>query len=248
MSDEQSNKENQDDNQWEHPVSREKSTHPSMQKTLESRRIQALNVLVVVIVIIVYSGKFPWLIDVALSLLVLFLPLFIFYFKYLITGHAKSEGLGAITILWFCFSMCAALAIPNVLNAPRSAWENRCRLTLRALGSSELSYEEMNNNNYATFENLVENGYIAKGYHRENLIEKYQIVYFNTKPNKINKRGKIVRFSSFTIIAVPKYRRNRHRTFALSDDQTPRVWVGDAIKWEKEKASLHDINFWEPLR
>jgi len=62
--------------------------------------------------------------------------------------------------------------------------ENQCKLTLKALCSSELVYQDQNTHgdnsrgDYGTWFSLIENGYIEKGYTRSNLIENYSISVF----------------------------------------------------------------------
>lgn len=117
----------------------------------------------------------------------------------------------------------AAIAIPQLLNARRSAWENRCKLTLRALGSSQLAYQDQNlNKDYGNWDAMVATDYVQEGYSRTNMIDNYSLAVFYANPSaQVN--GITASDSSFTIVAVPRNDRNRLRTFAICDDQTVRV-------------------------
>ena len=119
----------------------------------------------------------------------------------------------------------AAIAIPQLLNARRSAWENRAKLTLRALGSSQLAYQDQNNNkDYGTWNNLIFTDYVQKGYSRGNIIDNYSLaVFYAAKSTQVN--NLTAQDSSFTIVAMPRNQRNRLRTFAICDDQTLRVAI-----------------------
>jgi len=147
----------------------------------------------------------------------------------------------------------AAIAIPQLLNARRSAWENRCKLTLRALGSTQLAYQDQNlDKNYGTWVALqdVANNYIQQGYSRANIIDNYSIALFQVTTSLMS-GGYSAADSSFTIVALPRSQRNRLRTFALGDDQTPRVWVGSTdliAEINANTVSLQTITEWEPLR
>ena len=147
----------------------------------------------------------------------------------------------------------AAIAIPQLLNARRSAWENRCKLTLRALGSSELAYADGNLDKiYGTWPAMIDNDYIQDGYSRSNMIDNYSIILFQVGAPTYEGDFSAAD-SSFTIVAVPRSQKNKLRTFAIGDDQTPRVWVGDpadyvAIMAPPQTVSLSNVENWEPLR
>jgi prepilin-type N-terminal cleavage/methylation domain-containing protein len=147
----------------------------------------------------------------------------------------------------------AAIAIPQLLNARRSAWENRCKLTLRALGSTQLAYQDQNlDKDYGRWQALQDpaNNYIQLGYSRANIIDNYSIALFEVKFSTMV-GGYAAADSTFTIVAMPRSNKNRLRTFALGDDQTPRVWVGSGDLVSQIGAntvSLTNITEWEPLR
>ena len=151
----------------------------------------------------------------------------------------------------------AAIAIPQLLNARRSAWENRCKLTLRALGSSELAYMDGNlDKDYGSWVAMTDDDYIQEGYNRSNMIDNYSIIVFQVSASTDEfGTGYKSSDSTFTVVAVPRSQKNRLRTFGISDDQTPRVWVGDAGDFAAALAdpsnptfTMHNIDQWEPLR
>lgn len=151
----------------------------------------------------------------------------------------------------------AAIAIPQLLNARRSAWENRAKLTLRALGSSQLAYQDQNlDKNYGNWNAMVATDYVQLGYTRTNMIDNYSLAVFYANPSaQVN--GITASDSSFTIVAVPRNNRNRLRTFAICDDQTVRVAdTGDTVPVQtggngpgSSISVTGDVPcVWEPLR
>jgi len=143
-------------------------------------------------------------------------------------------------VLWFSIMGCFIVTmIPGLLNARQSAWENRCKLTLRKLATAEKTWFNKKGS-YATLDELVNENYIESGYTQDSIIDNYQIILFDVNKNK--------KAPSFTIIAIPRTQQNRLRTFAISNDENPRVWIGQTEKWETGKTMLHVRSFWEPLR
>jgi len=149
----------------------------------------------------------------------------------------------------------AAIAIPQLLNARRSAWENRCKLTLRALGSSQLAYMDGNlNKDYGSWLAMTDTDYIQEGYQRANIIDNYSIAMFYVKTSVLdpNNPQYTASDSTFTIVAIPRSQKNRLRTFAIGDDQTPRVWISATADLgtmlTSDNVRLHEILEWVPLR
>ena len=147
--------------------------------------------------------------------------------------------------------------IPQLLSSRRSDWGNRCILTLRALGATQLAYKDNNiRHDYASWEVLTttkltdpqDDYYIQKEYTRDNIINNYTIIIFKAKPSTLNSGGESNNDSTFTIVAIPRSNRNNLRTFAINDYQSPLAWIGEGIKWEKGKESLRDRNLWQQLR
>ncbi|MEO7994095.1 MAG: prepilin-type N-terminal cleavage/methylation domain-containing protein [bacterium] len=146
----------------------------------------------------------------------------------------------------------AAIAIPQLLNARRSAWENRCKLTLRALGSSQLAYQDGNlDKTYGSWDNLIATDYVQNGYTRTNMIDNYSMaVFYAARPTLIN--NQTASDSTFTIIAIPRSQKNRLRTFAICDDQTPRVATDYSMGLIANAGNATPTGdspcSWEPLR
>ena len=214
--------------------------------------------------------------------IIVLLPLLIIATVIMTFVYLRNEGysilssifLSIITFLLGCFIL--AIVIPQCFVYHRHAWENRCKLTLRALGSSQTAFAEKNYGNYGNWQELTDADYIQEGYNRTNMIDNYSITVFERTKATLYDLAEGTTNSSFTIIAVPrsgrssvnKYPiyfsprkdfpgvnvlfRNRPgydlRTFAICEDQTPRCWIGIDSKWTTENISLRNKELWEPLR
>jgi type II secretory pathway pseudopilin PulG len=142
----------------------------------------------------------------------------------------------------------AAIGIPQLLNARRSAWENRCKLTMRSIGSVQLSYiDSTQENTYGTFKALIETEYIQSGYSRTNYIDNYSIVVFDVDPPTMSFHGLPAYDSTFTVIAIPRSQKNRLRTFGINTRQTPYVYVGKEEDFPRA-LGMRNMAFWQPLR
>ncbi|MBU1023616.1 hypothetical protein KKB99_04920 [bacterium] len=163
----------------------------------------------------------------------------------------KTEvDLGCVTlmIVGIIIILIGSIIGPGMIGSKRSAIENRCKLTLRALGSTMLAYTDLNDGDYGTWDELANRGFIQEGYTPESIIDYFNLIVFDVEKSVRDDDGGIIKESTFTIVAIPDNRRNRLRTFAIGDDQTPRVWVGDEKRWTTQNVDLHDIELWEPLR
>lgn len=149
----------------------------------------------------------------------------------------------------------AAIAIPQLLNARRSAWENRAKLSLRALGSSQLAYADQTlMKGYASCGNMCEVGYVQRGFSRNNLIANYSISVWSCTPPTTTSGVSAVD-STFTLVATPRNNRNKLRTFSICDDQTLRVatdYMLDINPNPDGQQALITPNYdpcsWEPMR
>jgi hypothetical protein len=156
-------------------------------------------------------------------------------------GNLKPVG-SAMMSLYFIMFCCCSFGFPNLLNAKRSQYENRCKLTLRALGATELDFADRNNGNFGTWEQLVNGNYMI-GTNRKNVIEYYSIAVFS-----VDKSKNSAKIDTFTIVALPINPKFRLRTFALGEDQIERVWINFDSTIDFSNIDLKDLDNWEPLR
>ena len=141
----------------------------------------------------------------------------------------------------------AAIAIPQLLNARRAAWQSRAKGTLRSIGSSQLAYQNTNNKkSYGRFEALKKDLYIAEGYTLSNMIENYSLSWDCTNPATQKDIGPGIGNNTFTVIAFPRDTRAGYlNTFAIIEDQTVRVFnptvtAGGANQWGS-------VSTWDPI-
>ena len=124
----------------------------------------------------------------------------------------------------------AAIAIPQLLNAKRSAWESRAKSTLRAYGETELAYQNTNNDkHWGSWTALMETDYLASGYTRANIIENYSVYTVAYNPSNLTGSGLGGTGSgdnTFTVVAFPRTTKppGYLATFLIREDQTLRVY------------------------
>lgn len=154
---------------------------------------------------------------------------------------------GSVTSIFYILIF--IFILPYLLGRDLPPRDNRYKSMLCTLGSAMLAFKNENpDKNYGTWEEMTKANYIQEGYSRTNMIDNYSIAVFNVQKSTLDKNGNSNFDSTFTIVAFPRRQRNRLRTFALGDDQTPRLWVGKFIECSTENVSLHNIEMWKPLR
>ena len=146
----------------------------------------------------------------------------------------------------------AAIAIPQLLNAKRSAWESRAKSTLRAYGETELAYQNTNNDkHWGSWEALINTDYLAGGYTKGNIIENYSLWESVVNvPQGTTLSGGGLSDNTFTIVAFPRSTAPGYlATFLIREDETLRVYRDNtpgANAWgaDDDYGGLT----WEPIR
>ena len=148
----------------------------------------------------------------------------------------------------------AAIAIPQLLNAKRSAWESRAKATLRSYGETELAYQNTNNDrHWGSWDALVATEYLAEGYTMGNIIENYSV--FTSVTNPSNMGGSIdglgIGDNSFTVVAFPRKTSppGYLATFVIREDETLRVYRPETpgVNAWGENGDEGGLT-WEPIR
>ena len=162
--------------------------------------------------------------------------------------NQKGFTLLELLVVAAIIAIIAAIAIPQLLNARRAAWESRAKSTLRSTGSSQLAYQGTNNDKlYGTFGALVTSLYIAEGYSLGNMIENYSMSWEVTTVDDPRSaglgQGVGIGSNKFTIIAFPRDTREGYlNTFGITEDQVVRVFDPT-----KPGASLDSLTTWDPI-
>jgi prepilin-type N-terminal cleavage/methylation domain-containing protein len=151
----------------------------------------------------------------------------------------------------------AAIAIPQLLNAKRSAWESRAKSTLRAYGETELAYQNTNNDrHWGSWDALIKTEYLAKGYTMGNIIENYS-VYTNVVNISDVSGGKLgvggMGDHTFTVVAFPRKTSppGYLATFCIREDEVLRVYrdtTKGVVKWGDGTPADFGGRTWEPIR
>jgi len=164
--------------------------------------------------------------------------------------NQKGFTLLELLVVAAIIAIIAAIAIPQLLNARRAAWQSRAKSTLRSTGSSQLAYQGTNNLKfYGTFQALKDDLYIAEGYTLGNMIENYSCSWDVTNPSG-DLYGELgigagIGNNKFTIIAYPRDTRPGYlNTFAVTEDQTVRVYNPDSTVAPNDWGS---VTSWDPI-
>ena len=146
--------------------------------------------------------------------------------------NRKVKGLSLVVIfVVYLTALCVAGESDFLKPGEISSAENHCKFFLRTLGTSQQAYMETNSNgNYGNWWSLQRSGYIEEGYNRSDFIENYSISVFNVR-NSTMMGGRSAHDSSFTIVAVPNKHKNQLRTFAIGNNNSPVVWIGNRFEW-----------------
>lgn len=160
--------------------------------------------------------------------------------------NQKGFTLLELLVVAAIIAIIAAIAIPQLLNARRAAWQSRAKSTLRSIGSSQLAYQNTNNQKfYGTFKALKDDMYIAEGYNLGNMIENYSMSWEISNPSTgTGSLGAGIGNNKFTIVAYPRDTRPGFlNTFAVTEDQTVRVYNPDS-----PTGNVFDsVTSWDPI-
>lgn len=153
--------------------------------------------------------------NIILYLLVIFASVIMIFVVLRDIGWSISQSIisSSIILLFWCFVL--AIVISMVFTVRGPAWENRCKLTLRALGSMQTAFAEKNKGNYGSWQELTDADFIQEGYNRTNMIDNYSIIAFEIKKATLCDLAEGTTNSSFTIIAVPRYWRTMQNKRSL---------------------------------
>ena len=147
----------------------------------------------------------------------------------------------------------AAIAIPSLLNAKRSAWESRAKVTIRSYGETQLAYQNTNNDHHwGSWQALKDTDYLARGYHRVNIIENYSLYTNTVNVSDLDSLnfGTGISDNTFTVVGFPRTTTppGYLATFAIREDQVLRVYRPDTpnvLAWG-ENGDL-GTRTWDPI-
>jgi len=130
--------------------------------------------------------------------------------------------------------------------SPWSSVNDRTIRTLRLLGSAQLAYQwDTNLKKYGSFQAVANGGYLPKWYRPGKIIDHYSITWRVQNEAPVYSFERSITNNRFTIIArpiVPKYYWQVLRTFAITEDQTVRVYDPD-----NEEHDLKNPRSWDPI-
>lgn len=237
------------------------SASSKKQQGINIYRVMGLLLLIPCLAVLMFALSFcnlnwsaPPIAMVIPLLLIPIYPFVLFVSALFIKDRQVKRIAAMIAIFSFLYLLFIACFLPSVLNSPRAAFEFRCKLTLRSLGTAQFAFADDPDNpldNYGTWDELVTAEYIQSGYTKENIIDFYTVELFDAKPAVLDEFGDIIERSSFTIVAIPMHdpaQRYGLRTFAISDDQITRVWIGESSSFDLNAISISNQKMWEPLR
>ncbi len=172
----------------------------------------------------------------------------------IIRGNHRGFTLLELLVVASIIAIIAAIAIPELLNAKRSAWESRAKATLRSIGETQLAYQNTNNDrHWGSWDALVGSNYLAKGYNRGNLIENYSVFTSVYNPGNADNpsTGYGIGDNTFTIVAFPRTTSppGYLATFLIREDQVLRVYRPETPgvnAWGD--AGDEGGKTWEPIR
>ena len=143
------------------------------------------------------------------------------------------------TIIIITILCILSVAIPQILGSKQYYWAPNAKKTLRAYGDIQEAYKEANSQGtYASWDELVNYGWVKEGYTRSTMIEQYS-VWTSSEMN------------TFIIVAFPRKTSppGYLATFAIREDQILREYQPDK---HGNKAWGEDEDYtaltWEPVR
>jgi hypothetical protein len=133
--------------------------------------------------------------------------------------------------------------IPASMTWPRPAYEQRCKGTLRSIGSSEQAFSGNEGEGmYGSFEELKESQYIAESYTRDNMIDRYSLSWSVHNEVIAPGYGYPGIINTFTIIAYPDTGSPKYlHTFAVTEDQIVRQYTPE------NDNEIGSVKTWDPI-
>jgi hypothetical protein len=194
---------------------------------------------------LILEGQSKWIyISLILHVLLFLLMFTIIYIISLIIYHPIIKWRKYVvnclvpTLILGFFSF---LTIPAQLNARRCHLEYACKTVLNQIRDAEYEYAAKNNDNYSTYNDLVESGLLRGIENYPQINDNYIIKTFNTN-NGISKVN--LHDSSFTIIAIPNPGNpKRLKTFAINQNHVFR-WIGPENVFTDYELSLNVKKYW----
>ena len=137
-------------------------------------------------------------------------------------------------------------ALPHLVGMKRHTLDIRTLTSLRTLAKVQHDYAQKNNNKFGTWKDLQDQEFITQGYTRLNIIDNYSLAVFRV--NNPSPESDQSYEPSFQIVSIPRSQKNKLMTFAICEDQHPRLWIGDESSFNLESLDLKNDDLWKPLR